>query len=510
MSQTFRTELTLPLGRQFLRLATTYTRELALLADFSAAEVNALILAVEEACTNSMEHAFDRDDAGSLILKGELTPTSLTLAICDSGLPFDQSLAPVYRPPHDSDTEEVSLQGLGLSLIRHAVDEVQWASHGRQGKELRLIKYRSPADLTGIAAITTSIPPEEIASSASPITIRRMRPDEALRVAQCFYRTFGYTYEEDLYIPERLIHLNETGEFVSVVAVVEDTGEVVGHVALVREKLGSVGEFTHLVVAPPYRGHDLRRRMGDFLEQEVRRLGIVGLYGQAVTSHIISQKASESRGFHVCGLGLAEDKPYNFKRISSLPGEGCALAPGDLPSRRESLVFYFKYLVTPAPVLIHAPPHHQEILKKIYDNLLAPREFSAPQSISGLGELSVNYYREDGLGEIKVNRVGVDTSVEVRRAWRDLCDIAGAEVVYLYLPLDQKGTPDICLEAEADGFFFSGIWPYYDSASDFLRLQYLKVDLDVQAIRIFSPFGQELLSYALQEKERVRKSDNRQ
>jgi anti-sigma regulatory factor (Ser/Thr protein kinase)/GNAT superfamily N-acetyltransferase len=490
-------------------LATTYARELATLADFSSAEVNALILAVEEACSNSMEHAFDREDSGSLILKGELTPTALTLAICDSGLPFDQSLAPVYQPPQDADPTQVSLQGLGLSLISHAVDEVQWSGHGREGKELRLIKYRPLTDLaeTGVAAAPT--PKAEITPSGSNITIRRMHPDEALRVAQCFYRTFGYTYEEDLYIPERLIYLNRTGEFISVVAVEEDSGEVVGHVAMVRENLGPVGEFTHLVVAPPYRGHDLRRRMGDFLEQEVRRLGIVGLYGQAVTSHTISQKASESRGFHVCGISLAEDKPYNFKRISSLPGKGDATETGDLPSQRESLVFYFKYLVTPPPALVYAPSHHQDILRKIYDNLEAPRDFSAPENISGLGELSVNYYREDGLGEIKVKRVGVDTIVEVRRAWRDLVDIAGAEVVYLYLPLDQKGTINICLAAEEDGFFFSGIWPHYDSDSDFLRLQYLKVDLDVQVIQIYSPFGQELLSYALQEKERVKKLGKR-
>jgi len=44
----------------------------------------------------------------------------------------------------------------------------------------------------------------------------------------------------------------------------------------VREDLKPVGEYTHLVVAPAYRGQRIRQRMGDFLEQELHRLDVSG------------------------------------------------------------------------------------------------------------------------------------------------------------------------------------------------------------------------------------------
>ena len=51
-------------------------------------------------------------------------------------------------------------------------------------------------------------------------SIRRMRPDEAIYVAQCVYRAYGYNYPNgDLYYPERIAQLNRTGELVSAVAV---------------------------------------------------------------------------------------------------------------------------------------------------------------------------------------------------------------------------------------------------------------------------------------------------
>jgi len=61
----------------------------------------------------------------------------------------------------------------------------------------------------------------------------------------------------------------------------------------------------------------------------------------------------------------------------------------------------------------------------------------------------------------------------------DLLEIAGAETVYLDLPLAQARTPDLCTAAEAEGFSFSGLGPSFAPDGDVLTLQYLNEDLDL-------------------------------
>lgn len=504
------TELTLSANLRTLPIVQAYVRELAGIAGFSPEESAALVLAMEEACTNSIEHAFDSGEIGSLTLLGELSSQALSLAILDSGLPFDHSVAPVYKSPKDVDTSPVSLRGLGLELIRRAVDEVRWISHGDQGKELRLTKYLPCRD--SALAFGDEQPPkrscEEPTKTSHPYIIRRMLPQDAVRVCQCFYRTFGYSYDEELYIPERLIHLNQTGEFISVVAVDEESGEVAGHVALVRPNLIPVGERTHLVVSPAHRSQQLGKRMGDFLERELQQVGLTGSFGQAVTNHTLSQQASEARGFQVCAILLGKDPAYHFKKSRfTQPGLGLPTEAGkDRPFQRETLVFYFKAMQFPSEMIVHAPPRHQEILTRIYERLQAPIEYRKAEPATGPGLVSVSYLRGEQLGEIQVKQIGWDTAAEIRRARRDLCDIGGAEVVFLDLPLAQAGTPGLCEAAEEDGFFFSGVRPQFAPDGDFLRLQYLNVELDPGKIQILSSPARELLQYILEERHRVGRS----
>jgi hypothetical protein len=127
--------------------------------------------------------------------------------------------------------------------------------------------------------------------------------------------------------------------------------------------------------------------------------------------------------------------------------------------------------------------------------------FLEPSGPTGPGELKVHYDQATGVGAIQVNRIGIDTLPEIYQARRDLCDMVGAKVVGLLLPLAQGGTPYLCEAAEGDGFFFSGVLPHFAADGDFLRLQFLNAPLDPERIHLSSPFAKELLAYVLQEKE---------
>jgi anti-sigma regulatory factor (Ser/Thr protein kinase)/GNAT superfamily N-acetyltransferase len=489
MPSAFRTELTMPADERLQQLVHHYGRSLAELAGFPEDQAELLAQALWEACKNSIEYAFDDDEASSITLIGELTSKALTLAVRDRGLPFDQTLDPETFC-------QLPRRGRGLSLIHQCTDEVQWINLGLEGKELRLKKNRSGVCLIEPPPAPAATRQHGAAPQAGPqhYTIRLLRPDDAIRVAQLMYRVYGYSYSnEDFYYPERLEHDLATGIHVGVVAVADD-GEIVGHVGVMRPNVGPLAELGQLAVAPAHRGQGLRKRMGDRLAEEVQRLGLVGLYAEAVTVHTISQEASDSRGLHVSGIKLL-DWQAHFKKLRNHESEA--------GTPRESMVYYFKYLTPPAPARVCAPSRHREVLTRIYENLEAPREFLEPSGSLGHGEVTVHYDRETVSGTIQVNRIGMDTLPEIEQAQRDLCDMAGAAVVGLNLPLAQGTAPYLADAAEACGFFFSGVMPHSAPDGDFLRLQYLNAELDLERLHLSSPFARELLAYVLKDKERV-------
>jgi hypothetical protein len=106
-------------------------------------------------------------------------------------------------------------------------------------------------------------------------------------------------------------------------------------------------------------------------------------------------------------------------------------------------------------------------------------------------------------GLIQVRRAGWKVPDEIRRCRAALCQELRAGAVFLELPLDQPGTPELCRRAEEDGFFFSGIGPLASPTGDVLRFQYLNEPLDTTQVQIENPFAREMLEYIVKERERV-------
>src|SRR5205823_12902501 len=118
--------------------------------------------------------------------------------------------------------------------IRLAGDQARWINSGPAGMELRLTKARPAGDsLSGATPEAPAAPrPQPPLAPPQQYTIRRLHPSEAIQVSQVIYRVYGYSYPNpDLYYADRIVHLNETGELVSIVAV-DEGGTVVGHYAL--------------------------------------------------------------------------------------------------------------------------------------------------------------------------------------------------------------------------------------------------------------------------------------
>jgi serine/threonine-protein kinase RsbW len=92
-----------------------------------------LKLALTEACSNSIRHAYEDGRAGVVDIRYELNGEKLAVEVADEGGGF---------PPDDSDgtAAERDEGGLGIAIIRAVTDELAIESHER-GSRLRFVKY---------------------------------------------------------------------------------------------------------------------------------------------------------------------------------------------------------------------------------------------------------------------------------------------------------------------------------------------------------------------------------
>lgn len=326
--------------------------------------------------------------------------------------------------------------------------------------------------------------------SASGYTIRRLRPEDAAGVTQCVCCVYGDSYlHPEVYHPDEIIRLNETGELVSVVAL-DRNGQVVGHYALERPGLGAIAEEGEALVRPEHRHHHLMEALRELLEAEAHRLELTGLFGQAVTNHIFTQKVWERFGLRACGLSLGAT-PRSFHNMSqSLP-------------QRMSLLLGFKYLRTPSQLVFHVPDQHRTICERILDQFGTQVEFRQGRPAEAPGQLSVDYSPEQQQAVIRVQHVGAEMATEISRTRRSLCEDSGVEVIFVELPLSQAGTPELCRAVEQDGFFFSGIGPCFAPDGDALRLQFLNVEVDISLLQLHCPFARELAAYVAEARKQV-------
>ena len=98
-----------------------------------------ITLAVDETCTNVLEHAYG-GEAGPLRIEVEAEPGLVTIRVRDWGAPFDPTAAPPLDPSlplHQRPTG-----GMGIHIIRQVMDEV--AHTPREDGNCLLLRKRLP------------------------------------------------------------------------------------------------------------------------------------------------------------------------------------------------------------------------------------------------------------------------------------------------------------------------------------------------------------------------------
>ena len=100
----------------------------------------AVQVAVDEACSNIIQHAYGGEGIGPIDCSCEVTHDSLIITLRDEGRPFDPSL--VSDPELGVELEKRALGGLGVYLIRQLMDAVDHRYEPGIGNVLTLVKSR--------------------------------------------------------------------------------------------------------------------------------------------------------------------------------------------------------------------------------------------------------------------------------------------------------------------------------------------------------------------------------
>jgi anti-sigma regulatory factor (Ser/Thr protein kinase) len=96
--------------------------------------------AVDEACSNIIEHAYGGKNIGEIECTCNETDDNLTIILKDSGLPFDPSSIP--EPDLNVPLEERDNHGLGLFFMRKWMDEVHFSSLPEGGNVVIMVKNK--------------------------------------------------------------------------------------------------------------------------------------------------------------------------------------------------------------------------------------------------------------------------------------------------------------------------------------------------------------------------------
>lgn len=135
-----------PARHDHLRAISAFVMDAIKDAPFDNRQRYAIDLAVDEACSNVIDHAYIGNDQGEIQISLDLTETGLKLTIRDDGAPFDPDC--VAEPDLTSPLETRCERGLGVYLIREVMDEAAYDFSCPGVNQLTLVKYFVPKNIT--------------------------------------------------------------------------------------------------------------------------------------------------------------------------------------------------------------------------------------------------------------------------------------------------------------------------------------------------------------------------
>lgn len=118
-----------------------FVSQAALEFGFTDEEVSKIALAVDEACTNIIKHAYKFDSRQRITISVREKNSAFEVSIRDSGLRFNPD--EIEIPDMKEYLTYYRRGGLGMYLMKSLMDEVEYDIRPGKKNEVRMVKYRS-------------------------------------------------------------------------------------------------------------------------------------------------------------------------------------------------------------------------------------------------------------------------------------------------------------------------------------------------------------------------------
>ena len=117
-----------------------FVAEIARAGGFGSKDVYNILLAVDEAASNIIKHAYEGVKNGVLEISCSVKDGAMTIIMVDYGESFDPSAIP--PPDLKADLSERRIGGLGIFLMSKLMDEVHYEFRRDKSNVLTMIKRR--------------------------------------------------------------------------------------------------------------------------------------------------------------------------------------------------------------------------------------------------------------------------------------------------------------------------------------------------------------------------------
>ena len=194
-------------------------RDYAQQAGFDNKQLYDIELAVDEAFSNIIDHAYPTEQKGEMLLKMDIDDKGITIMLQDHGQSFNPQDVP--NPDLVSDVVDRRERGLGVFLIHQLMDFVHYEALDENTNQLTMRKllygFSDKAQIEGIICRDDVLPLEalqlvsEINRSISSI----VNLDELLaKVSELIHRRLNYPFVHLFlfdYVPQKLVFVSGSG-----------------------------------------------------------------------------------------------------------------------------------------------------------------------------------------------------------------------------------------------------------------------------------------------------------
>lgn len=132
-------EITIKSSTDHLSQVRDFTKSIASQSGFSDDAVGKIVLAVDEACTNIIKHAYRYSPEGNILISVNFEKDKLTITLTDSGSHFNASKIP--EPDIEEYARQRKIGGLGMFLMKKLMDEVKYKNLEDDSNQVVMVKY---------------------------------------------------------------------------------------------------------------------------------------------------------------------------------------------------------------------------------------------------------------------------------------------------------------------------------------------------------------------------------